>query len=85
MGPCEARGTRRERGFGFDHAARVFAGRTIEAADIRRDYGEDRVRAIGEIDGRVYVVIYTDRPGVRWIISAWQASGRDRRLWHSRR
>jgi putative transcriptional regulator len=57
--------TRRERGFGFDFAARMFAGRTIEAVDRRREYGEQRTRAIGEIDGRIYVVIYTDRPGVR--------------------
>lgn len=81
--PAKHERTRRERGFGFDYAVRIFAGRTIEAADIRRDYGEDRVRAIGEINGRVYVVIYTDRPNVRWIISAWQASRRDRKLWHS--
>ena len=76
--------TRRERGFGFDYAARVFAGPTAEAIDRRRDYGEERIRAIGEIDGRVYVVIYTDRGGVRWIISAWKASGKDLRIWQSR-
>lgn len=75
--------TRRERG--FDYAARIFAGPTFEAVDRRRGYGEERIRAIGEIDGRIYVVIYTDRPGVRWIISAWKASGRDVRTWLSRK
>jgi uncharacterized DUF497 family protein len=52
--------TRQQRGFGFDYAIRIFAGPLIEANDRRRDYGEDRIRAIGEIDGRAFVV-YTDR------------------------
>jgi len=76
--------TRRERGFGFDYVVNIFAGRTIEAVDRRRDYGEERIRAIGEIGGRVYVVIYTDRAGVRWIISAWKASGKDLKIWRDR-
>lgn len=77
--------TRRERGFGSGYVSRIFAGPTIEAVDRRRDYGEERVRAIGEIEGRVYVVIYTDRVGIRWIISAWKASGKDLRTWQKRR
>ncbi len=79
--PEKHRKNQSERGFGFDYAAQIFAGPTIEALDRRRDYGEVRIRAVGEIDGRVYVVIYTDRPGVRWIISAWKASGKDLRTW----
>ncbi len=75
--------TRRERGFGFDYAARIFLGPIVESVDRRRDYGEARIRAIGQIDGRIYVVIYTDRPGMRWIISAWKASGKDVRTWRN--
>ncbi len=71
----------RERGFGFDYAVLIFAGPTIEWVDHRRDYGEQRIRAVGEVEGRAYVVIYTDRSPVRWIISAWKASGKDLRLW----
>lgn len=74
---------RRERGFGFDYAARIFAGPTIDVVDRRRDYGEERLRAIGEIDGRTFVVVYTDRGRVRWIISAWKASGKELRLWRN--
>ncbi len=81
--PAKSEKTRWERGFGFDYAARIFAGRTVEAIDRRRDYGEERIRAIGEISRQVYVVIYTDRPGVRWIINAWKASGKDVRTWRS--
>jgi len=39
-----------ERGFGFDHAAAIFIGSTLEAEDNRRDYGEVRVQAIGSAD-----------------------------------
>jgi uncharacterized protein len=80
--PAKHDKTRRDRGFGY--AARIFAGPTVEVMDQRRDYGEERIRAIGEIDGRAFVVIYTDRSKVRWIISAWKASGRDLRQWQNR-
>jgi hypothetical protein len=76
--------TRRGRGFGFDHVVRIFAGPTVEAVDRRRDHGEERIRAIGEIDGRVDVAIYTDRAGVRWIISALKAGGKDLGAWQNR-
>ena len=49
--------TRRELGFGFDYALRIFAGRTVEAIDRRHDYGEERIKAIGEIGARVFHVI----------------------------
>jgi hypothetical protein len=82
--PAKSERTRREQGFGFDYAVRMFAGPIAEAVDRRRDYGEERIRPIGEVDGRAYVLIYTDRPGVRWIISAWKASGKDLRRWQDR-
>jgi len=68
--------------FAWDHAKHE---RTRRERGFGFDYGEERIRAIGEIDGRVHVVIYTDRPGTRWIISAWKASGKDVRTWRSSR
>ncbi len=82
--PSKHERTRHQRGFGFDYAIRIFAGPTVEAVDRRRNYGEERVRAIGEIDGRVFVVVYTDRGAVRWIITDWKASGKDIRTWLDR-
>ena len=70
-----------ERGFGFDFAAQIFFGRVLTAVDDREDYGEVRVKAIGEVDGVVLVVIYTDRDDVRWIISARLANKKERALW----
>lgn len=70
-----------ERGFGFDVAALIFDGITWEAEDTRRDYGEKRMQAIGEVDGEVLFVVYTDREPYRWIISARLAEEDEVELW----
>jgi uncharacterized DUF497 family protein len=54
------------------------------ARDLRRDDAEARIGAIGEIGGRAFTVIYTDRSKIRRIISAWKASGKDLRQWQNR-
>jgi uncharacterized DUF497 family protein len=71
----------RERGFGFDFAALIFMGRVLSQVDDRADYGETRIKAIGEVDGIVLTVIYSDREDVRWIISARRANRKERALW----
>jgi uncharacterized DUF497 family protein len=73
----------RERGFGFDYAARTFLGPTLEQPDERRDYGEVRIQAIGQVGEDVLFVVYTDRNTARHIISARLASRKERKLWHS--
>lgn len=75
--------TQAERGFGFAFAIRIFAGRVLEQIDGRQDYGEVRVKAIGEAEGFVLVVIYTDRDGVRRIIPVRLASRKERELWQT--
>jgi uncharacterized DUF497 family protein len=75
--------TRKERGFGFDYAARIFMGPTIEKRDERRDYGEVRMQAIGRAGDHILFVVYTDRDDTRHIISARLASRKERRLWLS--
>lgn len=47
----------------------MFRSRVIEQVDDRRDYGELRIRAIGQVGGEVLVCVYTDRGRVRRIIS----------------
>ncbi|MBA3516178.1 MAG: BrnT family toxin [Rhizobiales bacterium] len=71
----------RERAFGFDRATRVFESRTIVWVDDRFAYGETRMRALGEVDGELLHVVYTDRGDIRWIISARRASRKERRSW----
>ncbi len=45
--------------------------------DRRWDYGEDRYRLIGMIDGRAYVVVYTVRGSAIRIISARKANRKE--------
>lgn len=45
--PIKSERNRRERGFGFELAVRIFAGPIIEWIDDRFDYGEVRVVAVG--------------------------------------
>ena len=63
------------RGFDFAYAVRVFLdSQRIVAEDRRQNYGEDRYRLLGMIDGRAYVVVYTLRGSTIRIISARKAS-----------
>ncbi|MGD9614449.1 MAG: BrnT family toxin [Alphaproteobacteria bacterium] len=57
----------------------LFDGDVKERIDRRFDYGETRIRCLGEIEGRVCVVIYTWRGDNRRITSARKANVRERR------
>ena len=70
------------RGFDFEYAARVFHGPTVTRQDRRRDYGEERMVALGVVDGICLTVVFTDRiergRHVRRIISARHSNRRER-------
>jgi uncharacterized DUF497 family protein len=68
----------------FRRAVQIFAGAVLEIADDRRDYGEVRIRCSGEVDGRVYCLVYTKRGANRRIISAWKANAKDQRAYYAR-
>ncbi|MDQ4059698.1 MAG: BrnT family toxin [Pseudomonadota bacterium] len=76
----EARNVR-QRGLDFGTAAGMFSGPVMTWQDTRRDYGEVRVVALGEVEGRILVVVYTDRGDTRRIISAQPAKRKERELW----
>lgn len=57
--------------------------RRFQALDDREDYGEERIRAIGEHDGQVFVVTYTLRGDVVRLITAWKAGRNDREKYHA--
>lgn len=78
----------RERGFDFEFATQIFEGSTLEQADTRRDYGERRVIALGQAQGVVLTVVYTDRAesagGVsRRIISARKSNHHEREAYQA--
>jgi uncharacterized DUF497 family protein len=67
-------------GIAFEDAIRIFEGPTLESADDRFSYGEDRVYAIGLVDGLEITVIYADsEKDERRIISAWRSEPHERR------
>ena len=71
--------TLEQRGLDFLDAESVFAGPTIEVPDRRRDYGEDRTVCVGWLRGRAVIVVYTERNGIRHIISMRKANEREQR------
>lgn len=83
--PAKSERNLQERGFDFDLASLVFESNPVVFRDDRRDYGEVRMIALGEIDGNLYKVTFTDRGEVRRIISAHRASRQEIRRWQMRR
>lgn len=51
--------------------------------DTRRDYGENRMIALGAIGERLYCVVYVDREDVRRIISLRKANNKEKILYVS--
>jgi uncharacterized DUF497 family protein len=74
------RRNRKLHGIAFEDAIRTFEGPTLETPDVRFSYGEDRVYAIGLVNGFEITVIYADREkDERRIISAWRSEPHERR------
>jgi len=72
----------RQRKLGFDEAARIFDGPVFETTDTRKAV-ETCVQAIGQVNEDILFVTYTDRNGIRRIISARKANKKERLLWQS--
>lgn len=71
-------------GIDLEAAKLIFDRPTVEFRDDRRDYGEERIGAYGEIQGVVVFVIYTRRGTVRRLISARKAGTDERKAYLSR-
>ena len=69
------------RNFDFAYVISIFVDPDLFVEkDQRWDYGEERFRAIGALESRVFVVIYTKRPSAIRIISARRANRRGEAL-----
>lgn len=75
--PAKREITLAERGLDFALVEKVFAGVTFDREDDRKDYGETRVITIGRLDGRMVVVVWTQRKDARHIISMRKANDRE--------
>jgi hypothetical protein len=72
------------RGFDFVYASRIFETAWLGTTDARTDYGENRIKAIGQVASDILVVIYTWRGTAIRIISARRANKKERARWQSR-
>ncbi|MFW7267558.1 BrnT family toxin [Gluconacetobacter sp. Hr-1-5] len=59
----------------------MFAGELFEKVDDRKDYGEVRIRAAGLIEDVPFMVVYTQRDNVTWIISTRRMHDKEWRRW----
>jgi len=70
--------TLQDRGFDFGFASQAFSDpETFREPDNRIIYGENRFRLYGQIDNKLFVVVYTERQGRIRIISARRANSRE--------
>lgn len=74
----------RRHGVDFVDVFPLFDGDIAESVDHRFDYRETRIRCLGLVENRVYVVVYTWRGETRRIISARKANEREQRAYYSR-
>lgn len=71
-------------GISFLQAAQIFRGPILTRPDDRKDYGEQRLIALGAYDGEVLRVVFTERDGDIRLISAWKAGKHDRKRYQGR-
>jgi uncharacterized DUF497 family protein len=65
-------------GIDFVDAAEIFSAPILVFLDDRKSYGESRYIGMGEIQGRIMVIVYTERKGdVIRIISLRKANKRE--------
>ena len=70
----------RRHGVDFTTASEIWDGSVFERVDDRRDYGEVRFVAFGEVEEQILAVVFTWRGMARRIISARKANPRERAL-----
>jgi uncharacterized DUF497 family protein len=69
----------RKHGVSLAEAANIEWDTAIAVLDQRADYGEERFRALGAIENRLFCVVYVDRDDGRRIISLRKANARETR------
>jgi len=69
-------------GVDFLRAALMFETPVLEQIDDREDYGEERMIALGEVDGTVYRVTYSLRRTCIRMISAMKAGRNEQKAYY---
>ena len=66
-----------ERGISFERAAYFEWASALIVEDLREDYGELRFQALGFIESRLHVLVFTPRAGSVHVISLRKANRRE--------
>jgi uncharacterized protein len=82
--PAKRELTRRHRGLDFARAGEVFEGRAATIVDDRFDYGETHFVTAGQLDGRLVVMVWTQRGETRHIISMRHSHAKEEEIWRRR-
>jgi uncharacterized DUF497 family protein len=79
---AKARANLAKHGVPFDYGARVFLDPGLVEFDASREGDEEvRRKAVGLIEGKLFVVVFTDGGGTCRIISARRANTKERRAY----
>ena len=71
-------------GISFEEATKIFDDeKRVDYQDLRKDYGEERWKTIGQILGIIFSVTYTLRATVIRLISARRAGQKERDLYEN--
>ena len=69
----------KERGIGFERFADIDVETAVSSEDVRKDYGEQRLRVLGFIDGLLHAAAITPRGEKIRVISLRRANRREER------
>ncbi|MDP3895737.1 MAG: BrnT family toxin [Mesorhizobium sp.] len=69
-----------ERGLDFADVAKIDMSTAMTTIDNRQDYGEQRFVTYGYIEGRLYVVCWTERDDRMRVISFRKANDREQKI-----
>jgi hypothetical protein len=81
--PRKSRANLEKHGIDLPTAARIWDDVVFEREDDRHDYGETRMIALGAIEGRILIVVYTWRGDRRRLISARKANTDESQIYRS--
>ena len=76
--PVKSKRNEVERGIPFNLALEFDWSTALVAEDMRHDYSERRFQAVGFIDERLHVLVFTPRDQGVHVISLRKANGRER-------
>ena len=82
--PVKDKENQKKHGLAFSSAAQFDFDSALIAEDTRRDYGEVRYQALGDLQGKIALFVFTMRGPERLrVISLRPANRKERKLWQS--